>query len=489
MAAIRLVFLAMLVTVFGSTAHSEEIIWEGGGWKVALTTSDQRIIGCHGYRDYDTGTRLVLALYRNAEWRGLLGEHKGQPDFAPGPIQFRIDDRLVFNGVAERLSNNGGVRLGNLHPRVIDQLARGRVLDIISPTRPAKRLSLTGSEEALANVEKCLSAIFVTEQKAQAARGVTYRVLDTVSDGVLNLRTEPSRYATLLVSIPAGTRGLRPVGECKPSMDKESVAAWCRFQVGALTGWLTMRGLAEDAVGGPATGAVISSPHSPPPAAPVSTARPDPPRSRDSNGTGFFVSKSGHILTNAHVVKDCRSIEVSQPGLSRSVPAVVLARDRLNDLALLLAPDVKVDVLPPLRRQIRVGEDVAAFGYPLMGLVASSGNFTRGNITALAGLGDDTTHVQMAVPIQPGNSGGPVLDHHGNVVGVVVSKLNAMSMVKEAGIIPEQINFAIKGSTAASFLEAHGQSLPEPAKDVAAMSSPDLADHAKRFTVLVTCRS
>ncbi|MGI8568125.1 MAG: S1 family peptidase, partial [Methylocella sp.] len=70
---------------------------------------------------------------------------------------------------------------------------------------------------------------------------------------------------------------------------------------------------------------------------------------------------------------------------------------------------------------------VAAFGFPLAGLLATSGNFTLGNVTAVAGLGDDTRILQISAPVQPGSSGGPLLDYSGNVVGVVEGKLNAIT--------------------------------------------------------------
>lgn len=484
MNSIRLAFLVAAFVLSANPARSDEVLWEADGWKVAFTKSDGRLIGCHSFRDYSAGTRLVVALHRSGEWWGLLGEHRGQPDFSPGAIQFLVDGKLVHRGRAERISSTGGVRLGNLHPSVIDELSRGRVLEITGPAQPTRRLSLSGSEDALTTAEKCVAAVFSSEQKINASRGVTYRVVSNLTDGVLNMRTEPSREAALVTSIPVGTTGLRPLGHCLPAQDRHSARTWCKFQLSAVSGWVVSQGVVEDLSSG------SQSPPAPvpPTAASVSPKPEAPPAPTATSGTAFFVSKVGHLLTNAHVVKECRTLEINQPGTSRPLVATVLAKDRHNDLALLLAPGVNIDNLPPMRRQVRVGEDVAAFGYPLAGLVASSGNFTRGNVTALAGLGDDTTHMQMAVPIQPGNSGGPVVDYQGNVVGVVVSKLNAMSMVKEAGVIPEQINFAIKASTVASFLEAHGQSLPEATGGAPTMSPPDLHVYTKQFTMLVTCR-
>ncbi|PZR80373.1 MAG: hypothetical protein DLM68_19705 [Hyphomicrobiales bacterium] len=147
--------------------------------------------------------------------------------------------------------------------------------------------------------------------------------------------------------------------------------------------------------------------------------------SKTSLGTGFFVSSEGHIITNYHVVKDCSFVQVTL-GLAPKMAGRMMAHDAANDLAL-----IKVETHPTafasLRSGVRLGEGVAAFGFPLAGLLATSGNFTLGNVTAVAGLGDDTRILQISAPVQPGSSGGPLLDYSGNVVGVVEGKLNAIT--------------------------------------------------------------
>ena len=172
-----------------------------------------------------------------------------------------------------------------------------------------------------------------------------------------------------------------------------------------------------------------------------------------STGTGFFVSSQGHVLTNHHVVENCGAISVALEG-NLSLSARVIARDSKNDLALLTTSGLKPSAVPNLRTGVRLGESVFVYGFPLAGLLASSGNFTIGNVTAVAGLGDDTTMIQMSAPVQPGNSGGPVLDQHGNVVAVVVSKLNALRIAKVTSDIPQNVNFAIKSLIAMGFMEA-----------------------------------
>lgn len=201
-------------------------------------------------------------------------------------------------------------------------------------------------------------------------------------------------------------------------------------------------------------------------------------------GTGFFVSNTGHILTNAHVVRRCSKVDVKRPG---DIPAraVIVARDKVNDLAL-LKTNLQGQAPPAFRTGAKIGEAVAAYGFPLSGLLATSGNFTTGNISATAGLLDDTRMLQVSSPVQPGNSGGPLLDEAGNVVGVVVSKLNAIALASVTKDVAQNVNFAIKASLAVSFLEANGMS-PETNASTSPLSSTDLADRAKRYTVAIEC--
>ena len=141
-----------------------------------------------------------------------------------------------------------------------------------------------------------------------------------------------------------------------------------------------------------------------------------------------------------------------------------------------------------LRVNIRLGEIVEAFGYPLSNLLATSGNFTLGNVTALAGLGDDSRYLQVSAPVQPGNSGGPLLDQSGNLVGIVSAKLNALNvMMATKGDIPQNVNFAIKSSVAANFLQNNNVKY-ETGEATQTTSPADLADQAKAMSVYVECR-
>lgn len=111
---------------------------------------------------------------------------------------------------------------------------------------------------------------------------------------------------------------------------------------------------------------------------------------------------------------------------------------------------------------------------------------TTGTVSALAGIRNDIDRLQISAPVQPGNSGGPLLDLSGNVVGVVSSKINAVRLAEVTGDIPQNVNFAIKASVVRAFLDSHDiKYQTEPSERT--LSAADVAERAKKFTVLVEC--
>ncbi|TPG53513.1 serine protease [Roseomonas nepalensis] len=211
------------------------------------------------------------------------------------------------------------------------------------------------------------------------------------------------------------------------------------------------------------------------------------PGVRASTGTGFLVAGE-RVLTNRHVVDNCNRVLVRGPD-GRNHAATPPARtDATLDLALLTVPGLAGPVLafrqgPPVRR----GEGVVAYGYPLTGLLSSDAKLTRGEINGLAGLRDNQDQFQISAPVQPGNSGGPLLDMQGNVVGVVVSKLNAQAVAGRTGDIAQNINFAVKGERAAAFLRAAGVSPTAATSGGTDRSTADVGEIAGRSTVFIRC--
>ncbi len=216
----------------------------------------------------------------------------------------------------------------------------------------------------------------------------------------------------------------------------------------------------------------------------MSAAREKEPLEPKSNGSGFMVGRYGEIVTNRHVVDGCARVTVSRAGESRD--AGVRAMDADNDLALLQAPLAAGTAATFSRSpRARLGEAVTVAGYPLQGLLSNRLNVTSGNVSALAGVGDDVKRLQITAPVQPGNSGGPLLDAAGNVIGVVVSRLVAVPGA-ELSDIPQNVNFAIKGALVRGFLDIHGVAYRRRASD--AELAPELiAEQAQGFTVAVHC--
>jgi S1-C subfamily serine protease len=155
----------------------------------------------------------------------------------------------------------------------------------------------------------------------------------------------------------------------------------------------------------------------------------------------------------------------------------VVATDATNDLAL-LQTDTVPDAVPPISIRARIGESIYVYGFPLAGTLASSGNFTVGHVSATAGLNDDTRMLQISAPVQPGNSGGPLLDQFGNVVGVIVARLDGSA---------QNVNFAIKSTIALNFLDTNRISPPSETH-ATALEPAKVAERALAFTVQVVCR-
>ena len=171
----------------------------------------------------------------------------------------------------------------------------------------------------------------------------------------------------------------------------------------------------------------------------------------------------------------------------RRTGAVVDA-DPLIDLALIRVTGLK-GATARLRspRSVRLGEAVMVFGFPLSGSLTSGGNFTSGLVSGLRGLRDAAGEIQITAPVQPGNSGGPVLDASGLVVGVVQAKLDALRTAIKTGDIPQNVNFAVSLDVLAEFLAKNKVTVRDaaPAKP---LDTASVAELAQSFTYRVECR-
>jgi len=215
------------------------------------------------------------------------------------------------------------------------------------------------------------------------------------------------------------------------------------------------------------------------------TASRSGPLGRTATGTGFYVSGEGHVVTNDHVVAGCTEVRFQGSGTK----VEVVTSDKVNDLALLKAPSTVSDGAPlsPSPAGLRQGEEVVVYGFPLNSVLSSGGNLSMGVISALSGMGNNTSRIQITAPIQPGSSGSAVLDRKGHLVGVVASTL-AGTVGRDAVPAPQNVNFAVNGQTLRAFLD--GSRVPYEVGSRFfdwSESNEKLGEAARKWTVLVEC--
>ncbi|MGQ0524317.1 MAG: S1 family peptidase [Betaproteobacteria bacterium] len=219
---------------------------------------------------------------------------------------------------------------------------------------------------------------------------------------------------------------------------------------------------------------------------PSTPAAKPPATVRSSSGSGIVVSRDGLVLTNQHVVRQCDAYEVIDDA-NRRLKAALQSVDTANDLALLTVREsfpaaalVRKDAVPKL------GEAVTVVGYPLVAVLGTRPSVGFGHVAATAGIRGNAKQMQISVPIQRGHSGGPVFDQAGNVIGVVVSKLDALKVAERLGDLPQNINFAIRGDIVVSFLQSQGASFTA-AESSGRLENTDIAARGAAVTVRVRC--
>ena len=198
-------------------------------------------------------------------------------------------------------------------------------------------------------------------------------------------------------------------------------------------------------------------------------------------GSGFYISRAGDILTNYHVIDGCSEVRLGDAGRLS-----VVVGDKVHDLAILRGATAVSSVAEFRVLPARAGETVVAAGFPLQGLLAAEVNITTGNVSATAGLRGDAGQLQITAPVQPGNSGGPLLDQTGAVIGVVVGKLDAVKVAGAIGDIPQNVNFAVKGPLGIELARSAGVAI-EIALQRRTIDVTAVAEQASRFTVYLTC--
>jgi len=184
----------------------------------------------------------------------------------------------------------------------------------------------------------------------------------------------------------------------------------------------------------------------------TSSGRPRPITEPKAAGTGFFLSEDGWVGTCYHVIKDANKITVRLGG--SEFPAKLVKWDAASDLALLKV-EGKFSPLPiASKNAVSLGESVFTIGYPNIGIQGVQPKLTRGEISSVTGIQDDPRHYQISVPVQPGNSGGPLVDMEGNLVGIVGMRMDDIKALEATGTLPQNINYAIKADLLTSLVKS-----------------------------------
>ena len=177
------------------------------------------------------------------------------------------------------------------------------------------------------------------------------------------------------------------------------------------------------------------------------------PNLEGASGTGFFINQGGYAVTNYHVVGEAKEVKMSTKG--KTYNASIIAKDKVNDLAILKAKERNSSFFKFSKIDADRMDDVTAVGYGFGKSMSDEIKTTKGVVSALAGLGNNYSQIQIDAALQPGNSGGPVININGDIIGVAVAKADAVAVFQYTGTIAEGISFAIKVSTLKQFLKSN----------------------------------
>ncbi|MDA7648408.1 trypsin-like peptidase domain-containing protein [Alphaproteobacteria bacterium] len=202
-----------------------------------------------------------------------------------------------------------------------------------------------------------------------------------------------------------------------------------------------------------------------------------------SSGSGFSVSLDGFVITNNHVINGCNKVFIHAN--NKKILASIITYDKQNDLALLKADFKPEAVFPLSASRPELLQDIYVAGYPFGMNLSTSVKVTKGIISSLTGIENNFSEIQIDAALQSGNSGGPILDEKGNVVGVAVSKLDVKYALKNFGAIPENTNFGIKSIVVGSILDSNGVNIPQANKKP--ISKSQLGKQISKGTYYISC--
>jgi len=176
----------------------------------------------------------------------------------------------------------------------------------------------------------------------------------------------------------------------------------------------------------------------------VTVIEPDLPEQSPGSGTGFFVGPN-LIVTNAHVVGSCRKVQV-YPQTDHSQSGIVVHINEEYDIALVLLDGFRTEEWLPISgpKGVKPSSEVFTIGFPNPEIQGIEPKYTDGKISSLSGIADDPRFYQITIPVQPGNSGGPLINAVGEVVGIVSARLGDIATFRDTGALPQNVNYAVK---------------------------------------------
>ncbi|OHB57500.1 MAG: hypothetical protein A2Y12_15920 [Planctomycetes bacterium GWF2_42_9] len=204
----------------------------------------------------------------------------------------------------------------------------------------------------------------------------------------------------------------------------------------------------------------------------------------ESTATGFFISPDGFLLTAYHAVRKSENIQVQYD--KKQYKAKVVDKSESLDVAVIKIDGNDFSYLPISSKESQTGDAVFTMGYPLVSLQGTEVKFTEGSISSLSGSADNPHYFQISAPVQPGNSGGPLISQNGEVIGLIIARLNDMSALLTTGTVPQNVNYALKSQYILNFLKATPQLSQKYKTNSLELDRASSIERAKKSVVLIT---